>query len=269
MSEVKEVSFTAKVMAAVRAIETRRPDALFHDSFAEPLAGVETIQAAIPRVENYEQQGAPYISVRTRFFDDFLINGSHTVRQVVLLGAGLDTRAFRLNWEAGTHLYEIDCSAVLRYKDSILAGIQPNCTRHSIDADLTKSHWSQLLLEQGYQPSEPSIWLLEGLLYYLNSTEVHKLLTEIKDLAIAESWLGADVISSAILNGSDEWAKHWQSSCDHPELFFADYGWKASAIQPGEEGASFGRFTHQFPARSVPDAGHIFFVTAYRQDSCT
>lgn len=266
MSEVKKVkvSFTAKVMAAVRAIETQRPDALFSDFFAAQLAGADTIQAAIPRVEEYEKQGRPFISVRTRFFDDFLMN--HDIRQVVLLGAGMDTRAFRLNWQAGTHIYEIDHSDVLDYKESVLAAIAPHCTRHSICADLTQSHWSQLLLEQGYQSSEPSIWLLEGLLYYLNSTQVHNLLTKIKNLAIAGSWFGADVINSLILNGSDEWAKYWQSSCDHPESFFANYGWQASVIQPGEEGASFGRFTYQFPNRSVPESAHIFFVTAYRQD---
>lgn len=85
MSEAKEVkvSFTAKVMAAVRAIETQRPDALFSDFFAEQLAGADPIQAAIPRVEEYEKQGKPFISVRTRFFDDFLMNCSHDIRQVV------------------------------------------------------------------------------------------------------------------------------------------------------------------------------------------
>ncbi len=270
MSEAKEievkVSFTAKVMAACRALETQRPDALFIEPFAEQLAGADAIQAAIPAVKEYEQQGRPFVSVRTRFFDDFLMNCSHNIRQVVLLGAGLDTRAFRLNWEAGTHFYEIDCPELLHYKDSVLEGIQPQCDRHSICADLTDSRWSQLLLEQGYQPSERSIWLLEGFLYYLNSTEVHNLLTEIKNMAIAGSWFGADMINSSVLNGSDDWAKYWQSSCEHPESFLANYGWQASAIQPGEEGAAFGRFTYQFPNRSVPEAPHIFFITACKQD---
>lgn len=264
MSQAKEISFTAKVMAAARAIETQRPDALFRDVYAEQLAGADVIQAAIPRIAEYEKQGKSYIPVRTRFFDDFLMN--HGIRQVVLLGAGLDTRAFRLNWDPGTHVYEVDYSELLHYKESVLAGTSLYCTRHSICADLRESHWSQLLLEQGYQSSEPSIWLLEGLLYYLNSNEVHNLLTEIEKLAIAGSWFAADAINSAVLNGSDEWAKYWHSSCDNPELFLANYGWKASAIQPGEAGASFGRFTDRLQDRSVPDAAHIFFVTACKQD---
>ncbi len=266
MSEVTEisVSFTAKVMAAVRAIETQRPDALFNDPLAAQLAGQEAIEAAMPRVEEYEKQGRPFTSVRTRFFDDFLNKYSQQIRQIVLLGSGMDTRAFRLNWQPGTHVYEIDRPDVLHYKEAVLSGIITYCDRHSICADLKEPIWPQLLLEKGYQPSEPSIWLLEGFLYYLNQTEVENLLQNIKNLSVAGSYLGADLINAVICNGSDDWAKYWLSSCEEPESFLAAYGWQASAIQPGEEGASFGRFTYQFPARNLHDAPHIFFVTAVK-----
>jgi hypothetical protein len=68
-----------------------------------------------------------------------------------------------------------------------------------------------------------------------------------------------------LLNGSDELAQYWQSSCDDPESFFQPYGWKASAIQPGEEGAAYGRFTFQFADRADTEAPHIFFLTASKQ----
>lgn len=266
MSQTTEinVSFTARVMAAARAVESQRPDALFTDPLAAELAGKEAIEAAIPRLEEYEKQGRPFASVRTRFFDDFLNKYSLNIRQIVLLGSGMDTRAFRLHWQQGTHIYEIDQPDVLLYKESVLSSIMPNCERYSICADLKDSSWVQLLLEKGYQPSEPSIWLLEGFLYYLNPIQVKNLLTNIQNMSVAGSYFGADLINSVICNGSDEWAKYWLSSCDEPETFFADYGWKASAIQPGEKGASFGRFTFQFPDRSIPDAPHLFFVTAVK-----
>jgi len=260
------VSFTAKVMAATRAVETQRPDALFTDPLAAKLAGKEAIEAAIPLLEEYEKQGRPFASVRTRFFDDFLNKYSQHIRQIVLLGSGMDTRAFRLNWPNGTHVYEIDQSDVILYKESILTGIIPNCNRYSICADLKESNWVNLLLEQGYQPSEPSIWLLEGFLYYLNPKQVENLLTNIRNLSASGSYFGADVINSIICNGSDEWSKYWLSSCDNPESFFAAYGWRASAIQPGEEEAAFGRFTYQFPPRNIPDAPHIFFVVAVKEN---
>jgi len=268
MSEAKEtgVSFTAKVMAAGRAVEAQRPDALFIDPFAAQLAGQEAIEAAIPILEEYEKEGRPFTSVRTRFFDDFLNKYSNNVRQVVLLGSGMDARAFRLNWQPETHIYEIDRPDVLLYKESVLNSVSPNCIRHSICADLKESLWTELLVKEGYKTSEPTIWLLEGFLYYLNSLEAENILKNIQSLSVKGSYFGADVINTVVCNGSEEWAKYWQFGCDEPELFFAAYGWKASAIQPGEEGASFGRFTYQFPARNIPDSPHIFFVLAIKQN---
>ncbi|MBD2694106.1 SAM-dependent methyltransferase [Anabaena catenula] len=268
MSESTEtgVSFTAKVMAASRAIETQRPDALFADPLAAQLAGQEAMEVAILRLEEDEKLGRPYTLVRTRFFDDFLNKYSDNIRQIVFLGSGMDTRAFRLNWQPGTHIYEIDQPDVLLYKESVLNGVIPNCTRHSICADLKESFWSQLLLKEGFQTSEPAIWLLEGFLYYLDPIAVENVLINIQNLSVKGSYFGADVINTVICNGADEWAKYWQFSCDEPESFFAAYDWNASVIQPGEERASFGRYTYQFPARNVPDAPHIFFVLAVKED---
>lgn len=260
------VSFTAKVIAANRAIESQRADALFTDPWAAQLAGEEVIAAVLPLFEEYEKQGRPYVSIRTRFFDDFLNSCSQHIRQVVLLGSGMDTRAFRLNWQSGTQVYEIDQSDVLLYKESVLSGVIPNCKRHSICADLKESSWVQLLLDKGYQPSEPSIWLLEGFLYYLNPVEVETLLKNIQTLSVKGSYFGADVMNTVVCNGADDWAKYWLSSCDEPESFFAAYGWTASAIQPGEEEAASSRFTFYFPARNIPAAPHIFFVRAIKEN---
>ncbi|WP_013335011.1 SAM-dependent methyltransferase [Gloeothece verrucosa] len=264
-SQEIEVGFTAKVMAAARAIESRRPNALFIDPFAELLAGAEAISSAIPRLEEYEKQGRPFIAVRTRFFDDFLLNHSSCCRQVIIVGSGMDTRAFRLNWKSDTHVYEIDQASVLQYKQSCLSGMAPQCHQHLIYADLRETLWQKLLLCQGYQPSQPSLWLLEGLLYYLNQDEVENLLVTINHLSVVGSGLAADLMNPVIANGSDQWAKYWRSSCEDPESLFAHYGWKASVTQPGEPGASFGRFTYQFPDRSRADAPHIFLVTATKE----
>lgn len=268
MSEAKDtaVSSTAKFMAAFRAIETQRLDGLFTDPFAAQLAGQEAIEAAIHHLEEEEKEGKPFVSVRTRFFDDFLNKYSNNVRQVVLLGSGMDTRAFRINWQPGTHIYEIDQPDVLLYKNTLLNSISPHCIRHSICADLKESLWTELLVKEGYQTSEPTIWLLEGFLYYLNSVEADNILKNIQSLSIKGSYLGADVMNTVACNSSHEWAKYWQFSCDEPELFFATYGWKASAIQPGEEGASFGRFTYQFATRNIPNSHHIFFVIGIKQN---
>ncbi|MCT7984912.1 SAM-dependent methyltransferase [Laspinema sp. A4] len=256
-----QVSLTARFMAASRAFESQQANPLFRDPFAERLAGTETMKLIIPRAEEYEAQGRPYAAVRTRFFDDFLLQCNATIRQVVLLGAGMDTRAYRLDWQPETHLYELDRSSVLDYKETELETFAPQCNRHVVRADL-REDWVPLLIENGYQPDQPSVWLLEGLLYYLSDSEVSALMKAIDNLTAPGSHFAADVINDIICNGSDALAAYWQSSCNEPETFFAEFGWSAQAIQPSDEGASFGRFTYQFPPRSVTDGPHIFFVTA-------
>jgi methyltransferase (TIGR00027 family) len=108
--------------------------------------------------------------VRTHFFDDFLLYASWGagVRQVVLLAAGMDARAFRLSWAPGTRLYELDRPEALITKEEILAqtGVSPACQRRLIGADLVgHPSWSEALLRAGYEPQEPSAWLMEGLLF--------------------------------------------------------------------------------------------------------
>ncbi|MEG5173379.1 SAM-dependent methyltransferase [Microcoleus sp. B3-D7] len=256
-----QVSFTARLMAASRAFESKRTNRLFNDPFSEQLAGIEAMELMLPKVEEYEANGRPYVAVRTRFFDDFLMQYSHTIRQVVLLGAGMDTRAYRLDLHPETHYYEIDRASVLDYKESILKDITPKCHRHVLAMDLRET-WVQPLVESGYRADQPSVWLLEGLLYYLSDGEVNELMATINAITLPGSRLGADLINEAILNSSGDLTSYWQSSCNHPESFFAEYGWNAFGIQPGEDGASFGRFTFQFSPRFIIDDPHIFFITA-------
>ena len=102
----------ALVMAAKRAIETEHPDRLFTDPWASRLAGDE-----LPKLkakwrcqygDQYEAESrirSRFVAVRTRFFDEFLMGLNRRCAQVVILGAGMDTRAYRLPWCAGTHVF--------------------------------------------------------------------------------------------------------------------------------------------------------------------
>jgi methyltransferase (TIGR00027 family) len=110
MSTIQDsVSKTAFTMAAKRAIENQRSDRLFADPFAEKLATSEIDRL----LEKWKKQDGDYdrikfirtrfVAVRTRFFDDFLMSVAAKTSQVVILGAGMDTRAFRLPWLSGTH----------------------------------------------------------------------------------------------------------------------------------------------------------------------
>ena len=111
---VDAVAWTACLAAAARAREDERPDHLFADPFAATLAGA-TGFAYLDRLANGP---TPYLAIRTRFFDDFLLTAVRggDVRQVVLVAAGMDARAFRLPWPPGLALYELDQPEVLVLK---------------------------------------------------------------------------------------------------------------------------------------------------------
>jgi methyltransferase (TIGR00027 family) len=127
----------------VRAQESRRADRLFEDPYAEAFLraapGVfEPEQRAARRGGDMASWGIAFSAhavIRTRFFDEYLRQASATgIRQVVLLAAGLDTRAFRLPWPAGIHLYELDLPQVLDFKDRVLTkhGALARCDRVTV-----------------------------------------------------------------------------------------------------------------------------------------
>ncbi|WP_427159913.1 SAM-dependent methyltransferase [Aliinostoc sp. HNIBRCY26] len=254
------VAFSARMAAAVRAIETQRPDALFRDPLAAKLAGEEVIAEVSPSTQEYEDRGTPLISVRTRFFDDFLMSEAAQIRQVVILGAGMDTRAFRLPFYPEACVYELDNSEVLQYKNAVLADTPSQCDRHTIEVDIRET-WTDLLIAQGFQVEIPTVWLMEGFLYYLSESEVNELLSKINNLSASGSFLAADLIGSFFLaQNNGELSKHWKFGCDEPETFFALHSWQTSVVQAGEDGSSYGRFTYKFPPRDVPNSPRYFFV---------
>ena len=185
-------------MAAARARESEHPYRLFNDPLATALAGPEGF-SWLERMEPVPRFGGPalYVVVRTRFFDDFLLYASWGagLRQVVILAAGMDARAFRLDWPPGTRLYELDRPEVLAS-----AGARPACERHAVGADLRHPSWAEELLDAGYEDREPSVWLVEGLLFYMTGDAVRKLFEMAGTLAVPRSLLGLDLVNRDLLN---------------------------------------------------------------------
>ncbi|MEU3976678.1 class I SAM-dependent methyltransferase [Streptomyces bacillaris] len=173
------VGVTALLVAAARAIETHRPDSLAQDVFAEHFVLAAPASKGWP-VRPAEVTGgdanplwgrfARYFGLRTRVLDDFLLGSAHTggVRQVVLVGAGLDSRAYRLEWPAGCVVFEIDREEVLAFKHQVLDGVAaaPKAARVPVPMDL-RDDWAGALPGAGFDPAAPSVWLIEGLLFYL------------------------------------------------------------------------------------------------------
>jgi methyltransferase (TIGR00027 family) len=261
---------TAYWTAAVRARESVRDDRLFDDPWAAALAG-ETGQAWI--AQRSEDSTAPIV-LRTRYFDDFLrrITEERAIRQVVLMAAGLDTRAFRLEWPADTHLFELDQPQVLAYKAQTLAAAeaQPACLRQVVDVDLTGS-WEETLLLSGYRPEQTSVWLFEGFLFYLPGELGQSLLAAAAHLAAPGSWLGFDIINSLTLTSpyTKAWIEMqaaagapWIGTLDDPVGFLAEHGCKAALTQAGQPEANHGRWRLPVIPTEMANMPHNWFVTA-------
>jgi methyltransferase (TIGR00027 family) len=185
------VSRTALGVALVRAIETNRPDRLFEDPYAvafTPLTPekVERANQSVFRV---------HIVVRTRFFDDYLLAAIKAgCRQVVLVAAGLDTRAFRLEWPPeATRLFELDLPALLAYKEKVLGGqgTAPRLPRTTVAVDL-REDWPKELVAAGFDPSVPTAWLVEGLLVYLSPEDAAGVLAAITSLSAPGSQVACE-----------------------------------------------------------------------------
>ena len=142
--------------------------------------------------------GSRYIGVRSRFYDDFLADAAQRgVQQMVLLAAGLDTRAFRLTWPSDVTVFEIDQPQVIAFKDEVLSneGAQPTCRRVAIGADLREA-WQKELLAAGFAADAPTAWVAEGLLAYLSPDAEGRLLQQIQDHSAPGSSIAADRILS-------------------------------------------------------------------------
>ncbi|MFF3004836.1 SAM-dependent methyltransferase [Kitasatospora sp. NPDC057940] len=191
---------TALMVAAARAIETHRPDALTRDAHAEHFVRAARSSAHWPVHPRDVPDGEAdplwgrlgrYLALRTRALDDQLLWSAHLgVRQVVLLGAGLDTRAFRLDWPADLTVFEVDRPEVLAFKQRVLDRVdaRPAARRVPVAADL-RGDWADALTAAGFQPAEPTAWLAEGLLPYLPAAAEQRLAAAVDRLGAAGSTL--------------------------------------------------------------------------------
>lgn len=272
-SSAQLLGLTSQWTAAARARESARADRLFEDPWAEALVGKEGAEWLAQRPED---STIPMV-IRTRFFDDFLldITRRHAIRQVVLMAAGLDTRAFRLGWPASTCLFELDQPEVLQYKQEVLrlAGAQPACRRQLIEADLTNP-WQEKLTHSGFDPQLPSVWLLEGFLFYLSNESITQVIDGVTGLAASGSWMGFDIINSVMFTST--WTRSWvemQASMgapwigtlDDPQGFLAERGWQATLTQAGADDANYGRWKLPVLPVMAPDMPHNWFVTAEKR----
>lgn len=205
---VTSVGLTALGVAAARALETHRGDRLISDPYAATLVKAADAPAPMPTSpEEVAQLPADsvwaqarmedYMGVRSRCFDDFFAEaGEAGIRQAVILASGLDARAYRLDWAAGTTVFEIDQPKVLEFKQTVLDGLEATagCGHRPVPIDL-REDWSSALTAAGFDTEAPTAWLAEGLLPYLPGQAERDLLATVTELSAPGSRLAVEEFS--------------------------------------------------------------------------
>ncbi|MCT7362002.1 class I SAM-dependent methyltransferase [Mycolicibacterium llatzerense] len=282
------VGSTAVMVAAARALEAVKPNPLAVDQYAEvftrAVGGVwaDVLDGEAPEHPLATSEfGEPFIDFqgsRTKYFDTYFQSAAAAgVRQIVLLAAGLDSRAYRLDWPAGTTIYELDQPQVLEFKREVLAGIgdEPKAERREIAVDL-RDDWQTALTDAGFDPTQPSAWIAEGLLIYLPATAQGQLFAGIDALAAPGSWVAveegkpmpADVFA-AKRAASDEMADGFFKLIYNEQIapaadWFGSRGWRAEATGLADYFRAVGR-----PVPTNPEAATMIasnsLVTAVKE----
>jgi methyltransferase (TIGR00027 family) len=294
------VGATAVMVAAARAGETDSADPLIRDPYARLLVSgagtgiwesilddslVDRLAAADPDAAAIFAHMRNYQAVRTHFFDAFFADAAAAgIRQVVILASGLDSRAYRLEWPGGTHVYEIDQPKVLEYKSETLAahGVHPSAHRHEVPVDL-RQDWPAALREHGFDPAEPTAWLAEGLLMYLPAEAQDRLFELITALSAPRSRVSVEAVGHHDEDRREEMRARFekladqlgiQRTVDVADLTYNDpdradvaqwldaHGWRAEAVPSGQEMRRLGRWAD--PPMSHDQDTFATFVVAER-----
>jgi methyltransferase (TIGR00027 family) len=234
-SPISNVSDTARWVAVYRARESARPDALFHDPYAQLLAGEGglAIAAFMPR---QARNGWPMIA-RTKLMDDAIMA---TIAQgcdcVVNLAAGFDTRPYRLQVSSSLRWIEADLPALTEEKERLLKDAEPRCQLRRIKVDLADSGARIAMLKEAVEPSRNVLVITEGLLVYLEEAQVRSLAMDLKAQAGIRWWI-LDLASPALLKmmgksmGPQLANAPMKFGPANGVAFFEDLGWRATQVQ--------------------------------------
>ena len=231
-----DISYTAQWTAAARALESERPDGLFRDEYARHLAEPRGFEL----LDRYRGAGVTdFVAVRTRYIDDAVtrVVATTEIRQIVMLANGMDVRTHRLHWPDDATVYEVDHGALLTEKEARLARLaaRPRVRTVPVTADLA-GDWPGALRAAGFDPAARTLWVAEGLLFFLTEDQAERLLGTAAGACAPESRLIADLTSVSLLRHPmtqpflrrlREDGTPWRFGTNSPEEFLTGRGWTA------------------------------------------
>ncbi len=230
---IENVSDTARWVAVYRAMESARPDALFHDPYADRLAGERGHQ-----ILDSMKQGRTFawpMIVRTAIFDEIILDAvrNQQVDLVVNLAAGLDARPWRLPLPPELCWVDVDLPGILNYKTEMLRDEKPKCRYEAVTVDLTDAGARRELFARLGAGAKRAIVVTEGLLVYLEPEQVAALATDLHAQPSFQEWL-IDLASPQLIKRmSRTWGKSLAAAGAPFRFgpaegtdFFRPFGWR-------------------------------------------
>ena len=296
------VGATATMVAAARAVATTAPERLIDDPFAEPLVravGIDfftrwaTRELDAADVDDADspwglQRLADLLAARTRYFDGFLHDAASAgIRQVVILASGLDARAYRMRWPAGTTVFEIDQPQVLEFKSATLAdlGAEPTADLKAVPIDL-RQDWPSALRRAGLDAGRPTAWIAEGLIGFLPPEAQDRLLDHVTALSAKGSRLAVEVFVDSsqpdaeqshdvLQTATERWREHgfdlelsdlgYDGGRDDVATYLNDRGWHTVNVPLSRLLADSGLAPIP-PSKGQPSFANNYYCTANLAD---
>ncbi|MFD0313533.1 SAM-dependent methyltransferase [Streptomyces flavalbus] len=257
--------------AAAHAVEYGREGPYVRDPWAADFLHAARFQGGPPGEGPLQRLLPDWMVVRTRFYDDYLLDAARAGnRQVVLVGAGLDTRAFRLDWPTGTHVFEVEHPAVLAFKERVLDLSQPSCGRRTLVEAEPATGWREELLATGFEPRRPTAWLCEAPMYFLPPRAVADIVGTMTELSAPGSTFGAECVSTE--SGSSSFVAPflealastgiaWRWQLEDPVRWWAEHGWDARVADLYTLPYVVERFSRQLPLLHEVAKKCVFLTT--------
>lgn len=230
-TSINHVADTAHWVAMYRAQESKRPDAVFHDPFAESLAGDrgKKMVESTPHSETI----AFAVVVRTVAIDRLIqIAIKSGIDTVINVGAGLDTRPYRMQLPPGLRWIEIDFSETIDYKSEILKSESPACNLELIAADLSQRTERKKLFWDLSRETRKALVITEGVIWYLADQQAKELSEDIFTMPTFQYWIMDYAQGKLRRNKQSRDVERnlanapWLFDQEYPLRFFGEVGWR-------------------------------------------
>lgn len=254
------VPSTSIVTCWMRALESRKPEEtrLIFDPFAERLCGSgahvqNLLDGFLMKTSHQTEFWLDMMASRTRWLDDAIV--ATQPKQLVILGSGLDSRAWRMDALRSAEVFELDFPEVLHAKTTLLRAENPVGGWHAVPANLGKDDWVSSLAVAGFHPERTTVWVMEGLTGYLTLQELDVLLGKITAASAEGSSMFATFTGQGSGQETNMHKTSWNSTRE-VKTYLAKHGWAADAERIQDVAAGYGRGKH------IPENWEYYFATA-------